>query len=148
MGLDMYMYRKLYIKNWEHTAKENRYEVTVKRNGEVLEDWSNPTYIEKEVGYWRKFNALHGYIVNEFAGGLDNCEQIYLSKEDLQKILDTLIDTYETKDASKLPPTEGFFFGSTDVDEYYWDDVKQSIEAFKTYVADNEEVDYFYTASW
>lgn len=147
MGLDMYMYRKLYIKNWEH-QKEDRYEVTVKRNGEVLEDWSNPTYIEKEVGYWRKFNALHGYIVNEFAGGLDNCEQIYLSKEDLQKILDTLIDTYETKDASKLPPTEGFFFGSTDVDEYYWDDVKESIEAFKTYVADYEWVDYFYTASW
>ena len=147
MGLDMYMYRKLYVKNWE-LEKEDRYEVTVTRNGKVLEDWSNPTYIEKEVGYWRKFNALHGYIVDEFAGGLDNCEQIYLSKEDLQKILDTLIEVYETKDATKLPPTEGFFFGSTDVDEYYWDDVKQSIEAFKTYAADDEWVDYFYTASW
>lgn len=143
MGLDMFMYRKLYVKNWEHTDKADRYEVIVKRNGEVLEDWSNPAYLEIEAGYWRKFYALHGYIIREFAGDMDNCEQIYLTKENLQQILDTLIEVYETKDSTKLPP-----FFSTDVDEYYWDNVKESIEMFKKYVEDADFVDYFYTSSW
>ena len=33
MGLDMYLSKKTYVKQWEHTPKEEQFEVTVKRNG-------------------------------------------------------------------------------------------------------------------
>jgi hypothetical protein len=41
----------------------------------------------KELGYWRKHPDLHGFIVNEFGGGIDECQQIDLNEECLKQIL-------------------------------------------------------------
>jgi hypothetical protein len=57
-----------------------------------------------EIGYWRKHPNLHGYIVNTFAGGKDDCNPIYLTVEDLHTILDAI-------ENDSLPFTSGFFFG-------------------------------------
>jgi hypothetical protein len=45
-----------------------------------------------------------------------------------------------------LPATSGFFFGSTDYDEYYMSDVDTTIEILES--ALNEEGDYYYSSSW
>lgn len=57
--------------------------------------------------------------------------------------------------AEELLPTEsGFFFGSTDYDEYYMDDIdltiKQLTEIIKEYDADTDKAytDFWYQASW
>ena len=68
---------------------------------------STETY---ELGYWRKHPNLHGFIVEQFAKGEDNCQNIDLCKEDVQKIIQAIKD----KD---LPTTEGFFFGVSTEDE-------------------------------
>lgn len=60
-----------------------------------------------ELGYWRKHPNLHGYIVNTFASGVDNCEAIFLNRDDLLQII-TAIET------NQLPQTTGFFFGESD----------------------------------
>ena len=150
MGLDMYLYKRLYTKNWEHTPEESRFQITVIKNGEVLEDFSNPTYVTTEIAYWRKFNALHGYIVDTYASGEDNCQDIYLEYSDLEDILNMLKEVLESKDSSNLPPREGFFFGSDEVDEYYWEDVKESIRLFEDILSrkGSEDADYIYSASW
>ena len=65
-----------------------------------------------DVGYWRKHADLHGYIVNTFAEGIDECQEIELSDKDCTKIAWALAN-------NKLPHTEGFFFGSQEIrDEY------------------------------
>jgi hypothetical protein len=49
-----------------------------------------------------------------------------------------------------LPTTPGFFFGSTDYDEYYYQDTKDTIEFLeKEMDADGKfNGDYYYEASW
>ena len=65
-----------------------------------------------DVGYWRKHADLHGYIVNTFADGKDECQEIELTAEDCTQIAEALAN-------NKLPHTEGFFFGSQEIrDEY------------------------------
>lgn len=57
--------------------------------------------------------------------------------------------------AAKLLPTKsGFFFGSTDYDQYYMQDIDDTIEILESLMAeDNPEKDYFaqdiiYSSSW
>jgi len=146
----MYLYKRLYTKNWDHTPEESRIQVTVVKNNKVLLGFDNPTYVTTQVAYWRKFNALHGYIVDNYADGEDTCQDIYLSYDDLCDILTLLKEVRDTKDSSKLPPTAGLFFGSKNIDEYYWHDLEESINTFEDIISkeDSEEVDYIYNASW
>jgi hypothetical protein len=59
-----------------------------------------------ELGYWRKHPNLHGYIVQNFAGGEDKCQEI-----DLSDHIRTIIAAVKARD---LPDTTGFFFGASD----------------------------------
>jgi len=60
-----------------------------------------------ELGYWRKHPNLHGFIIETFADGVDECQQISLSQDDLETIYNAVQD-------NKLPHTTGFFFGESD----------------------------------
>ena len=82
----------------------------------LLVDGFEQSRIELELGYWRKHPNLHGFIVNTFANGVDECQEIELDEENIQ----TIIDAINTKD---LPKTTGFFFGESDGSED-----KESIE--------------------
>jgi len=147
MGLDMYLYKRMYTKNWNHTVK--RKEVTVRVDGEEVEGFDNPSYIIQEIGYWRKFNALHGFIVDNFAQGNDTCKEIWLDYGDVKKILTALKD-----EENPIEPTEGPFFGSQERDEWYDTDVKNAIEVFESLLEEMESefgreyLDYFYQSSW
>jgi hypothetical protein len=99
MGLDMYLYGEKYLwTDWEHLEKNAR------------EDGFKLKSRELEIGYWRKHPNLHGFIVETFAGGKDECQEIPLSKEDLQKIIAAV-------EGEDLPPTSGFFFGESREDQ-------------------------------
>ena len=85
-------------------------------NGETYYSWGHPNYTARpypiktttfELGYWRKHPNLHGYIVQTFANGEDDCGSISLCEERLE----TLIKAIEE---GGLPHTEGFFFGASD----------------------------------
>ena len=39
-----------------------------------------------DLGYWRKHPDLHGYIVEKYADGRDECQEIELSANDLEDI--------------------------------------------------------------
>lgn len=62
--------------------------------------------IDLEIGYWRKHPNLHGYIVDTFADGNDDCQKILLEADDLSKIIEAL-----ENDALYDEPVTGFFFG-------------------------------------
>lgn len=53
----------------------------------------------ERVGYWRKANQIHQWIVDNCANGVDECQDIYVDDEHLQELLDTVNKVLE---ASKL----------------------------------------------
>jgi hypothetical protein len=72
---------------------------------------------EVELGYWRKHPNLHGYIVNNFADGIDECQEIGLTRENLHQIIEAIKN-------KQLPETTGFFFGTShDSDEQISEDI-------------------------
>lgn len=111
-----------------------------------------------EGGYFRKFNALHGFIVQNFADGADDCSPIYLHEEFIQTILETLREVNEDNSlADELLPTTGgfFFFGSYEYDEWYFSEVKKAIKIFEDLLVflqeetpEGEYRDVVYQASW
>ena len=114
-------------------------------------------YLEKkeadqEEVYWRKANAIHKWFVDNVQGGVDNCKQYKVTKEDIQRLLTTVHEVLEdhTKAQGLLPPTQGFFFGSTDIDEWYFEDLQYTADELavllKTF--DFEKDDLYYYSSW
>lgn len=151
MGLDMYLSRKTYVKHWDHKDDDN-YEVIVKKAGKVVESINTKqiTNIEEEVGYWRKANAIHQWFVDNIQNGVDECQESYVPVNKLQELLDICL--YIKKDnklADELLPTQGgFFFGSTDYDEWYLQTIDNTIEILEKLDLENTTSDFYYHASW
>ena len=82
MGLDMYLKREHYVKNWAFNPEEKRFDITVKRGGETYENinFDKISSISEDIMYWRKFNALHNWIVTNCANGTDECQSIEFLK--------------------------------------------------------------------
>ena len=149
MGLDMYLYKKTYV--WD----DENYEVTVKRNGEIHKS-INPEkikYIVEEVMYWRKANQIHEWFVNNVQNGNDDCASYHVSVEQLEN-LKTLCDKVlaeknQVVAEELLPTAEGFFFGSTDYDEYYYSDLEETSKALESILAHyNGNGSFVYESSW
>jgi hypothetical protein len=72
-----------------------------------------------EVAYWRKANAIHGWIINH-ADVIDNGTPVPLTKQDLYDLREVCIKVLDghTKEIALelLPPTEGFFFVNNEID--------------------------------
>ena len=105
-----------------------------------------------EVAYWRKANAIHGWIMNH-TKVIDNGTPVPLTKQDLYELREVCIKvlTSHTEEAAfeLLPPTSGFFFGSTEVDEWYWSDVSDTIDKLNTALEQSvDDAMFEYYASW
>jgi hypothetical protein len=131
MGLDMYLDgEKYFLTDWQNpqnNAREDGYEIKTKT---------------LRLGYWRKHPDLHGYIVNTFAGGVDNCQQIDLDEVAIVKIIDAVA-------RDNLPHTVGFFFGATDGTEK--DETLRILDAALAWIRTKEDRAFrtvFYRASW
>lgn len=84
-----------------------------------------------EDAYFRKVNFIYEYYRNLL---VDECCKV--SKDDIKALIDTCEDVLKHKgdeDYAKLylPTTGGFFFGSTDYDDWYWKDVKNCLTQMK-----------------
>lgn len=151
MGLDMYLRRRTYVKNWDHMGPENRHTITVAGPRAAGITPARITSIEEEVGYWRKANAIHQWFVTHCQGGTDDCRDAYVSREQLEELLETCKTVLAQPDqvADLLPPKSGFFFGSTEIDEYYWQNVRDTIALLESLLAeDTSYADFYYRSSW
>jgi hypothetical protein len=107
----------------------------------------------EEIAYWRKANAIHGWFVNNVNEELENCKPITITMQDLVQLRDDcqkVIDEGTEETALELlPPTPGFFFGSTEIDEWYWDDIKSTLEKLNTIIEEsNDDTQFEYYAWW
>ena len=151
MGLDMYLRKVTYI-GAEYKHRNVTGNVTINVDGKPLQiNFNRITYINETVMYWRKANAIHQWFVDNVQGGVDDCRYAELSISKLQELLNELIAVNSNRDkaAELLPTTSGFFFGGTDYDEYYWEDVEKTITKLTEILAeDNSQAHFEYHSSW
>jgi hypothetical protein len=155
MGLDMYMVKKHYYggqyrgKDWHDEGHNlNIGGDFVDKNKIKLERIG---YITEEVGYWRKANHIHRWFIeNCSAEGVDDCRDLYVSKDDLTKLASTIRDVLggKTKPEDALPTSEGFFFGGQNYDEGYFEDCRYTLELIGKLIAEQGGAEYYYHASW
>jgi hypothetical protein len=161
MGLDMYLSKKTYVKQWDHQSAEEKFEVTVTRGGNEYESIksSRVKYIEEEVGYWRKANQIHNWFVQNVQDGVDDCNEYYVGIDDVMNLLDVCkqVKADTSKAETLLPPQSGFFFGGTEIDEYYMQDIDYTIQLLENLLKETYKTkdgkDYFtgeiyYQSSW
>ena len=171
MGLDMYLdkcdrraygFKDLDISDVKknNPSLYNTIKPYIKERGSYYR-WES---LFEEVGYWRKANAIHKWFVDNVQDGVDDCERYEVSKEQLKNLLDVCVKVVDaskcTEDgeylinveiAEKLLPTQGgFFFGSIEYDQWYIDDVVETIDILKKVINDTDfdrEI-ITYTSSW
>lgn len=182
MGLDMYLSKKTYVKQWSHRKPEDQFEVSVTRGGNTYSTIKpeRVSYVTEELMYWRKANQIHGWFccnTEELTADV----RYYVTKENLdelrdtcQKVLEMLekspkstkqvvggwkdgkeymvdVSVYDCQDEIEelLPPTQGFFFGGYEIDDWYKQSVEETLEFLNNELPNCEEDDEFeYYASW
>lgn len=106
------------------------------------------------IGYWRKANAIHEWFVKNVQGGKDDCGIYEVTKEQLAELLEVCVavknDFSESTATRLLPTMSGFFFGSTEYDEYYWEQISYTISLLEKIINEtdfNNEM-IVYSSSW
>ena len=150
MGLDMYLSKKTYVKYWEHNG-DNNYDVKVTKAGNPTKiDPKKVSYIVEEVGYWRKANQIHQWFVDNVQGGVDDCRDAYVERDKLEELLNLckIVSIDKDKAEQLLPTASGFFFGGTGYDEWYYEQINDTIEILEEALSDDEADHFEYHSSW
>jgi hypothetical protein len=180
MGLDMYLQKKTYVKNWDFMKDDERHVITVQKGGQPTKIKTNRiSYITEEVAQWRKANQIHGWFVENTEELVPNI-RYYVTRTDLEVLLITCKTVLEHINKSEvvtvkeeagfkggetfyvdkqvydddtieniLPPMDGFFFGSQNVDDWYKQNIIYTIEMLEQELQEEDNgAEYEYYASW
>lgn len=100
-------------------------------------------FVDRDFFYWRKFNALHGWmqdLYNQRGGEGDfNMNPLRLYEEDLDRLLNDV-------KADKLTPRSGFFFGSQEIYPEDIESVEKFVKMAKTEIGCGRAI--FYNSWW
>jgi hypothetical protein len=162
MGLDMYLNRRtMFYDVFGSNDERDKFELGLNIEPERV------NCVIETIIYWRKSNHVHNWFVNNVQNGNDDCG-IYIVNESnicaLFDIVNKIIKEKETKgeEVAKvlamklLPPKEGFFFGSTEIDHNYWQDLDYTSNALDGLLTEMRSVlpggnyhqHYTYGSSW
>jgi hypothetical protein len=145
MGLDMYLSAKKYLYQHDETAKDA---VVGKAIGYMVGTDLRVNEVSAQAMYWRKANGIHSWFVKHCQDGTDDCGEYYVSREQLKKLLAECKKVMQGKD-NDIEPLEGFFFGSTDKDEYYYEEVKRTSDGLqKLFKELDDSWSFYYRSSW
>ena len=106
--------------------------------------------VSVNVAYWRKANQIHNWFVTNVQRDEDDCGEYYVSREKLSQLLRDCTLAITNKDPNILPPVDGFFFGGTDIDEWYWKDLMNTINQIQPLLdrKDTDSLSFYYQSSW
>lgn len=126
------------------------YDETLKDHVNRELDFTNISKIKYEVAYWRKANSIHKWFVDNIQNGIDDCNEYQVSYEQIQELIDTcnavLNSPNKVLTGSNLLQTQaGFFFGGTDYDEYYFQDLADTVKQL-SFIHKTDKL--FYRSSW
>lgn len=105
-----------------------------------------------EVAYWRKANQVHAWFVEEVQKGVDECIPTRVHPEQLADLHDRCKQVIADPDKGPelLPTRVGFFFGSTGYDDYYLQQLEDTVERLERLLATPEHRGrvIYYWSSW
>lgn len=129
MGLDMSLYVEREISTFIDIDQELDPKIT-NTLPSLKSTLLDPSKLSYEAAYWRKVNAIHNWFVKNLQSGVDNCESYSVSVEKLQELKNLCDTVRKNPDRAEelLPTTSGFFFGSTEYDEYYFNQLEYTSE--------------------
>lgn len=149
MGLDMYLEKRVYV-GAEYC--DGNVEVSIKKEGkEIPVNERKVKYVTESAAYWRKANAIHRWFVENVQDGEDDCGEYYVCRESLKELLDLCKEVNDNPNlAYKLLPTQdGFFFGDTEYDKYYFESIGETISQLEDVLSSSSESDeFYYSSSW
>jgi hypothetical protein len=165
MGLDMYLTATKRVEkiNWERLQMDNTLSLD---SPEIIEpqfsnlmklteltDVATDIYsasVQVTCAYWRKANQIHNWFVANVQDNVDNCREYYVSQVQLKQLLSICEQTLNERNPSLLMPLSGPFFGGDDVDQYYWKDIKDTIEKLNRVLTlpDVGDLTFSYQSSW
>lgn len=185
MGLDMYLYARKPLFGGKYSEKDERDIVQELRTRFGIPPSGNLETVELkfEIAYWRKANQIHSWFVKNVQNGRDECQDSYVTREQLVQLRDLCKETLEkiqlvdgqvcTGELATangwekqyepgmvvanpevaeqlLPASGGFFFGSTEYDQWYVQDLKDTIEQLDRILNCHalDDMDFEYCASW
>jgi hypothetical protein len=159
MGLDMYLNKRKFVGwNYEHMREKCLDELKEIPNlNDFGIDAHKVTYIEEEVFYWRKANAIHRWFVENVQGGKDDCSlQSPVHREHIVELLALINLELAIRDNPEegnpgdyLPTCPGFFFGSYGYDEWYYSELERTSVFLRDLLNNwDEDADYYYQSSW
>ena len=165
MGLDMYLSARKYINKVDWKVLHNSPSLSYNDPLAILPEFKKiteiagldnlatdvqGTQVSVVCGYWRKSNQIHNWFVKHVQNNVDDCGEYYVSKDKLTELREVCRKALFNKDPKEIMPAEGFFFGGTDIDQYYWDDVKATIKKLDKVLnhKDLDDLSFYYQSSW
>jgi len=161
MGLDMYMWKRKHVSPYDFSGEKPKHAkkltITIKQeweeggSKEEKIEASAPEegcYIELPFAYWRKANCIHRWILEHTGQEEDVCQRINLDGSLLKQLRHDCLEVVDdlSKAPELLPTQEGCFFGSTEYDEDYLIDIKDTLKILTEDIQDEDE--FIYQASW
>ena len=144
MGLGMHLTAELFL--WTKERKE----MTKLVNEQIYTQGLEVEKIVIDVGYWCKANHIHKWFVENVQEGIDECNRTYVPTEKLVELKETCeaIAKNHSLAEETLPTNKGFFFGNTEYDEGYFDDINHTIGIITKAEPLFYEMDFYYESSW
>ena len=106
---------------------------------------------DAEVAYWRKANAIHNWFVDAVQGGKDDCDRYPVTRDQLKALISDCKSVLDDPANARLvlPTVSGFFFGSTEYDYGYFEDLRDTVSMLEKALVDtNYGSQFFYQSSW
>ena len=116
----------------------------------ILKKSESEEYEYDVVIAWRKRNQIHGYFDRLF-DEVENCEAYPISIEQLEKLVDTCKTVLENHDSAEdlLPVRGGIFFGNYEYNDFYFNQVGETMEDLKNLIKSHDgKTQYYYYAWW
>jgi hypothetical protein len=160
MGLDQYLTGKQYVSTYDYDPKHVEFQNVIKQTiTELNQKQGTPAVglpisgIEYKIIQWRKSNQIHKWFVDNVQEGNDNCGEYYVTREQLAELRDLCKIVLGNKNnpekiQSLLPPQSGFFFGNTEINDWYFEDIKITEQALSEYLETDCDLDLYYSSSW
>lgn len=159
MGLDMYLNAGKYVPRIDYEKSSHDSWTTAEVYNNIVSNagldkvQSNDIYgaeVSVNVAYWRKANQIHKWFVDNVQDGVDDCNPYPVNLRNLISLRDLCVKALESKDTTLLPTQEGFFFGDTEYNEWYWKDIEDTITQLNRIIdmPEAKELSYSYHSSW
>ena len=140
--LPFYKCYKYYLDDFVFNAYRNEYlGIRTPTEVEMAFTKHNNNYYMPEDAYFRKVNFIYAFFSNELYN-----ECCLVDKTRIKELIDTCEDVLKHKNninyaTEHLPTTSGFFFGSTEYDKWYWEDVKGCLKQMKKLYKELDDMD-------